>query len=163
MIKTIIASIATSIVVSVLALSIAPKAPQGNLGVIETTKATFGQGFVTSPRSLSVFNGNIGIGTTTGYISKLLTGTCDLVGDTADAVIASGKAAASCLAPGVVAGDKVFVQLATSTNPNLGSLIVEGSNASSTSGYIAITLLNASTTATQITKFGTSTKYFILR
>lgn len=164
MIKNIIASVVTSIIVAVLALSVAPSAPKnGNLGVIETTKATFGQGFVTNARSTSIFNGTVAVGSSTAAISKILFGKCNLVGDTSDAVIASGKAAASCNAPGVRAGDNVLLRFSTTTNPNIGSLVIEGASASSTNDYIAATILNASTTATQISRFGTSTQYMIIR
>lgn len=96
-------------------------------------------------------------------ISKILTGTCNLIGGSSDTIAASGKKSAYCAVAGVVAGDKVFANLATSTDPNVGSVVVLGSSASSTSGYIEVTLLNASTTATQVTRFGTSTQYLIIR
>lgn len=91
-------------------------------------------------------------------IDAVLTGTCNLFGST-DAAPATSTTQTSCSAPGVLPGDKVFVNLASTT---LG-FTVAGASASSSNDFIAVSLLNLAGGASQITKVGTSTQYFIFR
>jgi hypothetical protein len=95
-------------------------------------------------------------------ISKILSGTCDLF-SSGDTIAATSSVIASCAATGVAAGDKVFVNLATSTAGVADNWAIVGASASSSANFIAVQLLNLSGGASQTTKAGTSTQYFVIK
>ncbi len=107
-------------------------------------------------------SGSLAIGSSGTPLSKVLFGTCNLF-SSGDTIAATSSVIASCSAPGVVAGDKVFVNLATSTAGNNDQYAIVGASASSSADFIAVQLLNLSGGASQTTKAGTSTQYLILR
>ena len=84
----------------------------------------------------------IGGGTT---VSKLLFGTC-AVDPQSITMGTSSPVSTSCAATGVVSGDTVFVTPPIDTEGASNWLQFEGASASSTTGYIEITLFNASST-----------------
>lgn len=96
------------------------------------------------------------LGTSGTSLSQIVKGTCNLVGGT---VAATSTAFADCAVTGVVDGDLVFATFATSTP---GATIV-GARASSTSGFITVKVLNLSGASRDITAFGTSTAYVVIR
>lgn len=102
------------------------------------------------------------LGSSGTEMSAMLTGTCDLF-SSGDTISATSSVIASCLATGVTAGDKVFVQLATSTAGNADQYAVVGASASSSADFIAVQLLNLSGGASQTTKAGTSTQFWVVR
>jgi len=96
------------------------------------------------------------LGTSGSSMTQIIKGTCDLVGGT---VAATSTAFGSCAVTGVVDGDLVFASLATSS----ASAAIAGARASSTSGFITVKVLNLSGASRDITAFGSSTAYFIVR
>jgi len=86
---------------------------------------------------------NFGGGTT---ISDLHFGTCS-VNPPSIAIGTSSLVSTSCTASGVESGYKVFVTPPSDQISDDNWLVFEGATASSTAGYIEITLFNASTTA----------------
>lgn len=106
--------------------------------------------------------GGIRVGMNGSSIRAIYSGTCNLF-SAGDTIAATSSVIASCLAPGVIAGDRVFVSLATSTAGNNDNFVAIGASASSSSGYIAVSLLNLAGGASQTTKAGTSTQYWVVR
>lgn len=147
--KTTVISIVALVVGLILGASLVAsttKSPEPVLGGLVNTNPT-------------QFTAGVSVGNSSPtLISKILTGTCNLTAPT-DTLVAYTPKVAFCAVTGVVAGDKVFMQLATTTT----SVHITGSSASSTNGYINATLFNATTTASQVTAVGTSTQYFIVR
>lgn len=104
------------------------------------------------------------IGGTNGTrLGPIMTGTCSLI-MTSYSVSASTTIAADCAVTGVISTDGVFAQLATSTQIGLGGWSVRGASASSTAGFITISLVNG-TGATNIipASLASTTKYIVLR
>lgn len=135
----------------------------GNLGAASTTNLP----------SLAVAQLNVGSGCGDAFtscvgtgITSLITGTCNLVGQgNVDTMNGVQVATTSCAVTGELTGDKVFVQLnqASTTNPGAWPAVVQSAYASSSSGAITVVLYNSTTTASQVTKIGSSTQYFIVR
>ena len=85
---------------------------------------------------------NLTIGSSGTAMSQVLTGTCTLQGANLS-VAATSTQSFSCPVTGVVANDKVFVSLATTSNVGTGrQWILAGHSASSTSGFIVVDLFN---------------------
>lgn len=97
--------------------------------------------------------------------SVILSGTCNILADSS--ITATTTGFADCAATGVVAADKVFFTLAT-TSPSgfIYGFHVMGANASSTSGFITFSIKN-NTGADRIPAatalFGSSTQYWVVR
>ena len=97
--------------------------------------------------------------------SVILSGTCNILADSS--ITASTTGYADCVAAGVVAADKVFFTLAT-TSP-FGTVYgyqVRGANASSTTGYITFSITNftgANGIPGATALFGSSTQYWVVR
>lgn len=162
--KNIISSVATALVVSVIVCSLAIAGGSKNIGgSISTIAQTFGNGFIipsgaaTSTVASPVTNSSTyTFGSSGSPLTQIIKGTCNLVGGT---VAATSSAPADCAVTGVVDGDLVFAQLATST---AGGAIT-GARASTTAGYITVRLMNLAGAAKDTTYFGTSTEYWIVR
>lgn len=108
-------------------------------------------------------SGSLRVGGTNGSsLTFIKKGTCNLVGSP-EAMTATTTNYATCAATGVVAGDTVFVQLASSTAQSLYGVIVESAYASTTSGSITVRLRNLTGSSLGVTAIGTSTQYLILR
>ncbi len=101
------------------------------------------------------------VGSSGSALSKVVTGTCNLAAYGSDALVAFTPEVAYCAATGVVSGDKVFVEMASTTN--IAPVLILSSLASSTSGYIDVNLYLSTTTASSITAVGTSTRFLIVR
>lgn len=160
MIKTIITSLATALIVSVLALSYAPKvsitdteAIKEVLGsTIETVKVAFGGGIQVSDRGTA--------GTTYTLIKS---GTCTLLGDNSIAATSTGNV--DCAVTGARSGDLVRLNLAASTSI-ASQFVVKAVQASSTANYITAQLVNltgAARVPSSVVGFGSSTQYQIFR
>jgi hypothetical protein len=105
------------------------------------------------------------VGSTGTQQTKILSGTCTVLVNRSAA--ASSTYAADCVVAGVVSGDRVFVQAATTTPYmlNAGFPII-GAGASSTAGYITIEYRNDTGDAVvpaATANFGSSTQYWIVR
>lgn len=88
------------------------------------------------------------------------TGTCSLIAPSFT-VTASSTVAMDCAVTGVVSGDIVFAQFATSSAQFLGWWI-DGASASSTSGYITVRVTNGLGVAAVLpASLASSTQYFI--
>lgn len=132
-------------------------APRSGAVVTSTTQAI--------QKAAGFIAGTSGIkfGTSGSTVTQLLVGTCNLISDAS--IAATSTAAVDCAVTGSVAGDKVFVSLATTTpSTNLGWRIT-GANASSTSGYITVKLMNLTGAAAvpSVSSVGSSTQYLIIR
>lgn len=108
-------------------------------------------------------------GTNGSRVGPVIAGTCTLLGANLP-VSASSTAPFDCAVTGVVAGDQVFVSLATTSKTTNGEWIAASSNASSTSGFITINLTNYTSAAASPASsgnaggnsFGSTTQYLIL-
>ena len=95
-------------------------------------------------------------------LNPIIAGTCNLFGGT-DAIAAYTVVQASCAVPNFTPSatgmDSIYVDLASSTR----TVVEVGSAASSSAGYINVSLMNLSTsTASAISSVGTSTDYLII-
>jgi len=96
------------------------------------------------------------LGSSGTSLAQIVKGTCNLVGGT---IAATSTGVADCAVTGVVDGDLVFASLATSS----AQAAIAGARASSTSGFITVKVMNLSGVSKDITAFGTSTAYLIVR
>lgn len=100
------------------------------------------------------------VGPTGTRYTKLLSGTCNLVSVGVDGVPAWQAKKADCAATGVVSGDNVRITL---PRVNGSAVVLANASASTTSGYITVNLLNASSTASAVSIVGTSTAWSVSR
>ncbi len=142
----------------------------GNLTVTGTADVTG----VTTLVNASTTRVSIGSSGTT--VSQLIKGNCTsftantlALGD-GIAHAASTTKAYDCAVTGVVSGDTVFAQFATTTSQSAGSLFTQavwsivGAKASTTSGYITLLVWNNGPSAVPSTLgVGSSTNYLIIR
>lgn len=103
---------------------------------VGTTFAVSGASTLASTTATTFKIGQSGTATTLA-----LNGTCALLGANL-AVAATTTQAFDCTVAAAVAGDRVFVSLATTTPTTNEGWKLHGANASSTSGYITILLTN---------------------
>lgn len=95
-------------------------------------------------------------------ITQILKGTCSLVSDTSIAATSTGTG--TCAISGLVAGDKVFVSLATTTTKLAAQWAIIGTVAGTDSATVR--LLNQTGTAavpSATNGFGSSTQYWVVR
>lgn len=112
-----------------------------------------------SERDIQAVSLKIGSNGTT--YTKMITGTCNLVGVGGDAIAGGASKVATCSASQSRSGDKVFVTLPSVSG---SMVVVTGAAASSTAGTVTVNLYNASSTvASAVTTIGTSTVYRISR
>lgn len=104
---------------------------------------------------------SIGPATATTNLAHLITNNCSLIAPSFT-VTASTTVAMDCAVTGAVSTDLVFAQFATSTAGNAGWLIT-GASASSTAGYITMSVIN-DTGANGIipAAIASSTKYMVV-
>lgn len=147
------------------------------IGVLAVTTLLFGYlaffapmaqplGNATGPQhySLEAFIGGLQIGQRGSEVKNLLKGTCALIGSDVSQTGTSTKAY-DCAVTGVVSGDIVHAQLATSTPFSASrNWAITAAQASSTSGFITVLLTNLGQTAVpSASAVGSSTSYIILR
>lgn len=128
-----VAAYATTIGTNISAtgtVGVASSSPYVALGVTGTTTSTAG----------------MVIGSAGTALNQVLVGTCSVNPQSITAATSS-VVTTSCEATGVASGDKVFMTPPSDQISNDNWLVFEGASASSTAGYIEITLFNASTTA----------------
>jgi hypothetical protein len=97
------------------------------------------------------------IGTSGSSLSQVLTGTMNCTGGATVGTSTTG--AYQCAVTGVVSGDKVFASLTTTP----AGIYISGVVASSTSGFVQLTLGNTATSPTAPTGATTSVQYLIVR
>lgn len=96
-------------------------------------------------------------------MANVIFGACSLIASSFT-VAASSTAGMDCAVPGTVATDGVFAQFATSTTIGSGGWSIRGASASSTAGFITISVANG-TGASGIlpASIASTTKYIVLR
>lgn len=112
----------------------------------------------------ALFSSTLSLGTNGTTLSQLQKGTCSVIGATSG-IVASTSIALDCAVTGVVTGDTVFAQFATSTPSATGmGWLITRASASTTSGFITLSVTNGTGgTANLSASLGSSTKYLILR
>jgi hypothetical protein len=103
--------------------------------------------------------GTLTVGSAGSALSKVITGTCNIViGTLATSSVGSG----ACAATGAVAGDKVFVSLASTT---IAGFSLVGASASSTADQLVVVIYNdtVSATTTIPTTVKNNAQYLIVR
>jgi len=95
-------------------------------------------------------------------LSQVQKGTCSLIASSFT-ITASTSLAVDCAVTGVVSGDTVFAQFATSTSAGAGWLVTQVA-ASTTSGFITFNIVNnTGTNAVIPASIASTTRYLILR
>lgn len=136
-------------------------ATQGTLTVVGTADVT-GNTTLASTTATGFKVGQVGTRHTV-----IISGTCNILADSSINATTTGYA--DCAATGVVAADKVFFTLATTSPSGVGSpggFHVMGANASSSSGYITFSIANytgANRIPAATANFGSSTQYWVVR
>lgn len=104
------------------------------------------------------------IGGTNGTrLAYLNTGTCSLIANNFT-VAATSTVPMDCAVTGVVSGDGVFAQFATSTATQYGGWQIRGASASTTAGFVTISVVNGTGSSGVVpASTASSTKYIILR
>lgn len=74
-------------------------------------------------------------------VTQIIESTCTLIYSDSQ-ITASTTKAFDCAVTGVVSGDRVFVDIATSTPPGFGAWLLAGASASSTSGFVTLQIAN---------------------
>lgn len=154
MIKNIITSIVTTLMVAILvvpALSSVSKTPTTLGSQVETVLVWLGGG---------VRVGNLG-----NNVTKLVATTCDLVGMNSSQ-LASTTASYDCAITGARSGDTVMAQLATSTqNASVLHWNISSARASTTPGFVTVRLQNFSgaNAVPSATAVGSSTRVLLWR
>lgn len=94
--------------------------------------------------------------------TKFLSGTCNLTADTS--ITATTTGTATCATTGSVAGDQVFVELATTTTKMAAQYMVVGTVAGTDSTTVRLLNLTGVTAVPAATNgFGSTTPYWIVR
>ncbi|HEY4508753.1 MAG TPA: hypothetical protein VJC13_00505 [Candidatus Paceibacterota bacterium] len=144
---------ATSVIIgsSSAKVGIASSSPYVALGVTGTTTSSLG----------------VVVGSAGTPINQALRGSCALI-YTSSLVTASSTKAFDCAVTGVLKGDQVFVQAATTTSAvaanSFGAFIITGASASSTAGYITIQITNFTGVVADVPReIASSTSYWIIR
>lgn len=102
-------------------------------------------------------------GTNSTRLGLLSFGTCSLIANTFT-VAASSTVPMDCAITGVVSTDGVFAQFATSSQIGLGGWSIRGASASSTSGFITLSVVNGTGASNVIpASLASTTKYIVLR
>ncbi len=108
-------------------------------------------------------NGGLIIGPSGSSLTQVIKGTGSLIAPSYVSLAASTTLAADIAVTGVVSGDTVFAQFATSTALGAGWEVVNAS-ASSTAGYITVRFINNTGTAATIpASVASTTQYLIIR
>lgn len=108
--------------------------------------------------------GDLTVGSSGTTVSQMQKGTCSLIAPSFS-VTASTSVAMDCAVTGVQASDVVFAMFASSTPSTAGSgWEVVGASASSTSGFITLSITNGTgATAVIPASLASTTQYLILR
>lgn len=106
----------------------------------------------------------IKIGGTNGTrLGPIMTGICSLIAPSFT-VSASSTVPMDCAITGVVPTDGVFAQFASSTAATFGGWSIRGASASSTAGFVTISVVNGSGgTGVIPASIASTTKYIVLR
>lgn len=113
------------------------------------------------PHGITVGNPAV-LGGNPTNLGKLLFGTCSLIAPSFT-VAATSTMPMDCAITGVTPTDGAFAQFATSTATTYGGWSVRGASASSTAGYITVSVVNGTGASAVIpASIASSTKYIIL-
>lgn len=120
----------------------------------------------TTATNQRVFIRGVQIGTTAtnrSLVSGLQFGSCGLIVN--GSISATSTKNYDCAVTGVVSTDKVYALTLASSTPAGGGVFVVGANASSTAGFITVTVTNLTGASYNpaTTGFGSSTPYLVLR
>lgn len=159
-----------ALVVSVVALVIAgllyfggvkPSSMFGSVACDQTTCLAGGLRVTTGALES---DGTFQAGASGSSITQLLKGNCALIGTDASQV-GTSTAAYDCAVTGVVSGDTVIAQLATTTSFIAArNWAITGAKASTTAGYITVMLTNlGQTSVPSVIGVGSTTSYIVIR
>lgn len=110
----------------------------------------------------TVTQNKLTVGNSGTAIGQLIHGTCDLVSTASIAATSTG--AVTCAIPGLLASDKVFVSLATTSVAQSRDLLLVGTFAASESATVRIlNLTGAAIVPGSVPGYGSSTSYVVLR
>lgn len=102
-------------------------------------------------------------GSSGSRVGPIITGTCSLIRTTFVTLAASSTLVADCAVTGVVTGDIVYAQFATTTNSVGEGWVINQVSASTTAGFITIDFSNhTGTTATIPASVASTTEYTVL-
>lgn len=105
----------------------------------------------------------VGPSATATRLSDLQFGTCSLIAPSYT-VAATTTVPMDCAITGVVATDGVFAQFASSTATTYGGWSIRGASASTTAGFVTISVVNGTGASGLIpASIASTTKYIILR
>lgn len=117
----------------------------------------------TVPGGVAPTQGKLTIGLTGTPLGQVMASTCALIANSYT-VAASSTVPMDCAVTNALSTDLVFAQFATSTQIGQGGWAVRGSSASSTNGFITITVVNSTGASNLIpASVASTTKYIILR
>lgn len=149
------AGVVVAIVLSLLTLGIALSKPA----------SAPGYGGVTNYDEVDAAALRVGTSSNSTRLGNLQFGTCSLIAPSYS-VAASTTVPMDCAIAGVLSTDGVFAQFATSTATSYGGWQIRGAAASSTNGFITISVVNGTGSASASVipaSIASSTKYIILR
>lgn len=130
-------------------------APDGSVSFGNTTPGT------RFPHGISIGNPAV-LGTNPTNLAKFMFGTCALISSNFT-VPATSTVPMDCAITGVASTDGVFAQFATSTATTYGGWQIRGASASTTAGFITISVVNGTgASATIPSGVASTTKYIIL-
>ena len=122
-----------------------------NYDALETTSLSVGSGCGDSYASC-----------TGSAVTQILKGTCSLVSNTSIAATSTGTG--TCAISGLVAGDKVFVSLATTTTKMAAQWAIIGTVAGTDSATVRLLNLTGTAAVPSATNgLGSSTQYWVVR
>lgn len=152
--KVTIVGVVVAIVIALLAMGLA----------LSASKSAAGVSFGGTTNYDEVDASALKIGGTNGTRLGLLSfGICQLIASTYT-VAASTTIGMDCAITGVVPTDGVFAQFATSTQIGIGGWSIRGASASSTAGFITVSVVNGTGASNTIpASLASTTKYIVLR
>jgi hypothetical protein len=160
--------VVVALVFGLVAMFVAFGNPSENFaGLYNTNPTQFINGFSAGTASQFSVNSDgevssLVVGTDGSAVTEMLKGTCSLVSDSSIAATSTGTG--TCAISGLVAGDKVFVSLATTTTKIAAQWAIIGTVAGTDSATVR--LLNQTGTAAVPAAtygFGSSTQYWVVR
>lgn len=116
-----------------------------------------------SPGGVAPTDGKLTIGVTGTPLADVKAGTCSLIASSYT-VAASSTVPMDCAIANVVSTDVPFAQFATSSTATFGGWSIRGASASTTAGFITISVVNGTGASGVIpASIASSTKYFVMR
>lgn len=108
------------------------------------------------------FRQGAAIGGRATVLKKVYTGTCTLVSNSS--ITATSTGTGTCATPGTIAGDQVFISLATTTTKQSANFIPLGTVAGTDSTTVRLfNLTGGNLVPASVNGFGSSTQYTVYR